>query len=68
MKRIPIGSKVSAYNDAIEALRMLESDADEPGDKEAREWLADKLDKECDRWLASLKRAPDVTGDIPHHE
>lgn len=55
MKRIPVDSKINAYNDAISALEMLESDADEPRDREARHWLADKLDKECQRWLKRIE-------------
>lgn len=48
-KEIERDAKINAYNDAIAALENLESDSDTPADKEARQWLADKLDKECDR-------------------
>lgn len=54
MAALPRDAKINAYNDAIAALQALESDADEPGDRDARHWLADKLDKECQRWLKSL--------------
>lgn len=60
MKRIPPDAKINAYNDAIAALEMLSSDSDTPEDKEARHWLADKLDKECQRWMAKLKRRFDI--------
>lgn len=49
MKRIPLDAKIGAYNDAIAFLEAQESDSDTPDDKEARKWLAEKLDKECDR-------------------
>lgn len=60
-KRIPVGAKMAAYDDAIGFLIAQESDSDEPGDREARHWLADKLDKECDRWVQSLKQS-DIYG------
>lgn len=49
MKRIPLDAKICAYNDAIGFLIAQESDSDTPADVDARHWLAQKLDKECDR-------------------
>ena len=51
MKRLTIDNKMAAYDDAINALRAMESDSDGPGDKDARFWLAAKLDKEADRMV-----------------
>jgi hypothetical protein len=59
MKRIPLDAKINAYNDAIAALRMHESDSDTPEDVDARHWLADKLDKEADRLQAKLNARAD---------
>lgn len=56
MKRLSQESKIAAYNDAIEYLRTEESGSDTPEDVEARKWLADKLDRECNRWYASVNR------------
>lgn len=47
MKRLTIPNRISALNDAVDSLRMQESESDEPGDKEARMQLADKLDREA---------------------
>ena len=55
MKRLPKEAKMHAYDDAINALRTMESDSDSPEDKEARFWLATKLDKECEAWLNKIK-------------
>lgn len=49
-----IEEKVEAYNVAIEALREHEpmSDGDPKLAKKLRDQLADKLDREINRWLA----------------
>ena len=49
MARISNFSKVNALNEAIAFLQSYESESDEAGDKDAREWLANKLDREADR-------------------
>lgn len=49
MKRIPTDAKIVAYNDAVAALLEMETDHDTEDEVRARRWLADKLDKECDR-------------------
>jgi hypothetical protein len=51
-----VTEKIEAYNVAIEALRMHESaDPDPDGlDCKLRERLADKLDREIQRWVNSL--------------
>ena len=46
---------IEAYNVAIEGLHMHESDSDTELSKAARMHLAKRLDKQCDRWLKSLK-------------
>lgn len=50
-KRLTKDSKINAYNDALNYLRSEESRSDTKDDGKARLWLADKLDKECDKWL-----------------
>ena len=58
-KRLSWDAKVDAYNRAIDLLRGEECAYDEEGDyRAARYWLADKLDKECDRWVKSVKPPP----------
>lgn len=49
MARISNFSKLNALNDAIACLQSHESKSDGSGDKEAREWLANRLDREADR-------------------
>ncbi|EAZ97652.1 hypothetical protein [Marinobacter sp. ELB17] len=53
-----IEEKVEAYNVAIEALREHEpmSDGDPKMAKKLREQLANKLDREINRWLAEHGR------------
>jgi len=53
--------KIEAYNVAIEGLRMHQSaDPDPDGlDKMLREKLADKLDREIQKWADSLPNASD---------
>lgn len=68
MKRIPLDAKVSAYNDAIDALRMLESDSDTPADVDARHWLADKLDKEADRIADRIRACSKNTTHLPRKD
>lgn len=46
---------IEAYEIAITGLRMHESDSDTELSKPARHALAEKLDKECKRWLKYLK-------------
>lgn len=44
--------KIEAYIVAIEGLRMHESDSDIPGlSEKLRNQLADKLERELDRWI-----------------
>lgn len=52
-----IEEKVEAYNVAIEALRQHEpmSDGDPKLAKKLRDQLADKLDREINRWLAEQR-------------
>ena len=58
-KRLSKDGKIDAYNMAISYLCGEECAYDPDGDyKEARLWLADKLHKECDRWLLHLKDCP----------
>jgi hypothetical protein len=43
--------KVEAYNVAIQALEMHESDSDRPGARLVRHALAEKLGREINRWM-----------------
>lgn len=61
-KRISADAKINAYNDAIAALENQESDSDTADDKAARQWLADKLDRECQRWMKSLRAFASTKG------
>ncbi len=55
MKRFSTDAKLAAYNEAIEYLRTEECSYDKDEDRAARKWLADKLDKECNKWYGSIK-------------
>lgn len=46
-----VEEKVDAYNVAIEALRHHESDADTSFSRAMRMRLADRLDRECQKWV-----------------
>ena len=46
-----VEEKIESYEVAIAALRAQESESDTPLSKPMREKLANKLDKECQRWL-----------------
>lgn len=54
-KKIPREAKEWAYECAIQYLRVEECTGDTSDDFRARRWLADKLDRECNRWLKRLK-------------
>ena len=63
MRKVDPLCKANAYEDAIAFLISFESDSDGVGDREAREWLAKKLNKDCDRMLnAAAKAVIDTPG------
>ena len=53
--KFTLDNKMQAYDTAIDYLRMHESDSDEKGDKDCREWLAKKLDREIQRLVDNRK-------------
>lgn len=55
MKRLSADAKLDAYTMAIEYLKIEECTYDTDEYRAARKWLADKLDKECDKWYSSIK-------------
>jgi hypothetical protein len=56
-KKISLDGKKDAYEQAISYLRGEECAYDNEGDfREARYWLADKLDKECNRFLNKISK------------
>jgi len=58
MKRIDPDFKIEAYDQAINYLRVLEDITELNPDRKAEQerafaWLADKLEKELNRWLVN---------------
>ncbi|MDH5645836.1 MAG: hypothetical protein OEZ01_07500 [Candidatus Heimdallarchaeota archaeon] len=59
MKRLSVEAKLRAYNTAINDLKGAEVDqGDDMAEEEmaAMRWLANKLDRECQRWYNLLKK------------
>lgn len=54
-RKFTLDNKMQAYDCAIDCLQAQESDSDEEGDKECREWLAKKLDREIQRMVDNRK-------------
>lgn len=54
MSKLPVDPKLNAYEEAIGHLRA--ADSEDPDEMRAFHWLADKLDRECQKWFNSLKK------------
>jgi hypothetical protein len=54
--KVDVYNVVDAYNVAIEALKLYESDSDTAGSRAMRLKLARKLASELDRWLRNTPR------------
>lgn len=60
MKRLTVDAKLNAYQEAIDHLRLQGNNGGETPEEgqaeyEAFQWLAEKLDRECQQWYAKLK-------------
>jgi hypothetical protein len=55
MKTVKKEEKIDAYEVAISALLSYESDADTQNSARTREWLADKLNRECQKMVNGWK-------------